>query len=220
MKTILASFTVLILLFPNSVLGQFKHDIGMKVNSNEYERFQLEYRWHPNEKWAFTTAFTYGTRFDYYTYSHVAVEDSLITYYTNTGETISYNISVGAMRKLNFMKHNYYYLGANIGVGGLRDRNSSYRNTYTLDSTALTYGVYQPGEDVDGWDTHNSYNSFSTVSRVYLGADVPILDRLSLNMEAGIWANMSFYQNNSVYFNSRLYASAGLRYRFGRDLKE
>jgi len=220
MKTYLASIATIVLFLPTISFAQFNHDVGLKISTNEYERFHLEYRWHPNETWALTASLVYGDRYDYYSYSNREIVDSTMEIFSNSGQTKSYNLSVGALRKLTFMKHNYYYIGGNVGAGRVIERHSSYRELYFLDSTALTYGVYQPGEQIEGSEAHANYNLFTVTSRLYLGADVPLLDRLTLNMECGLGAALSFYPNSSVYLNSRLYASAGLRYRFGRDLKE
>lgn len=162
----------------------------------------------------------YGDRSYYYSNSDRELEDSTIEVFTNTGRTKNYNLSVGALRKLTFMKHNYYYVGGNVGAGQVIQSYASYRGLYFLDSTALANGAYFTGEQIDGSEEYRNFNLFSMTSRVYLGADVPILDRLTLNMECGIGASLSIYPNSGVHVNSRMHASAGFRYRFGAALKE
>lgn len=220
MRTYLARIAAIIILLPSNSFAQFKHDIGLKLSTNEYERLHVEYRWHANENWALTATFVYGERFDFYSFTDPEVGDSTIEIFTNSGQTKAFNLSLGVIRKLTFMKHNYYYVGGNLGAGQTREWHTESRGLYFLDSTALTYGVYQAGEAIEDSELYFGRDLFSMVTKLYLGADVPILDRLTLNMECGIGSNLSVYPNASLYFTSRVYAAAGLRYRFGRDLKE
>lgn len=42
MKTYLVSIATVVLLLPTNLFAQFNHDIGLKVSTNEYERFHFE----------------------------------------------------------------------------------------------------------------------------------------------------------------------------------
>lgn len=217
MKT-LFKITLFCLLFtPINAFAQFKHDLGIKGTNLDTERLQLEYRLHKNENWAFTGTFGYAGS-GYRTSYAEGLLPGDTTYQTiyNMYQRSFYSLSVGGLRKFSFMKHNFYYAGATIGARFENYNSSTNISVYDLDSSfspSYWYGYYaapfEPGT------SEYNYSALAMTSKLYVGANVPIVDRLSFTVEGGFNYSLEARTN---YFRSSLafYTSFGLRYNFGR----
>ncbi len=197
--------------------AQYKQDIGLKIGYDPVDRYQLEYRWHANEKWSFVASANYG---NVNHFSNVAypISDTVIAYNFHNYNTRYVGGSIGVQRRLNFMKHNFYYVGATIGGGGINRDFRTFKTTMKVDSAAGAFYPY--GDVVSEEESVVRSNDFFTKTKLYLGADVPIVNRLSLNCELGLnfgVSKWSAYSFNSYVFEMFLVANAGLRYRFGKD---
>lgn len=114
------------------------------------------------------------------------------------------------------MKHNFYYAGATIGARFENYNSSTNISVYDLDSSfspSYWYGYYaapfEPGT------SEYNYSALAMTSKLYVGANVPIVDRLSFTVEGDFNYSLEARTN---YFRSSLafYTSFGLRYNFGR----
>lgn len=223
MKT---GIVVLFTLIGSSVFAQtqYKHDLGLRLGSNGEERFQLQYRMHPNEKWAFGATATVGSTGSGNSSFSLEPGDSTYTSYSYNYNNMFYGVTFDAVRKLNFMKHNYYYAGASLGVTSLQRSYNSISARYEavyLDST----NTYMPaiGDLLESESTQTLSNGIMGRSRIFVGADVPIFDRLTLNVEVGFDAALTRIVYPSaepfvfMYGSFTGFVSGGLRYRFGKS---
>ena len=201
---------------PQTTNAQFKHDIGLKFNVFDQERVELEYRWHPNEQWNFLGGITAGTRNWYYADSYDLTDTTVMVdnYYNYRNY---YGVSVGASRNLNFMKHNFYYVGSKLGFGMMQGWVGETSLEY-LESDMLT-STFSYGEPLSYSTVRDQQRGYFGTARLFVGADFPILDRLHLKVELGGLLNMMSYKyNGSAYVLGQINmtATAGLRYNFGK----
>jgi len=219
MKTFFVGIASFFFLLPSTSLAQYNHDIGLKVSTNEYDKFQMEYRWHPNNKWAFTGTVNFGKLYwSDQNWSSIK-GDSTIAYVDQNSITKAFTVSIGALRKFHLMEHNFYYAGANIGYGGAVNDFATYRNVYLVDSTQLFFGEYFQTNVLDRTETHQRTNYHLATTRLYLGADVPIFGRFSLNVETGYRGMLAMSSQNIGIFDLQFFATGGLRFQFGGKAK-
>jgi len=198
----------------------FKHDIGLKISSWQPERFQLQYRYHFNESWAFSANAYVGTESIYFSDGDYLIQDSLYEMNSSEYRYNTYGVEFGAIRKLNFMKHNFYYVGASAGFGGATRSSHYNRMVFTVkdaDPTMPAAPFPYLDEVVDSEYSATIDNAMAAKSKLFVGADFPILDRLSFNCELGMMMNFEFYAKDKFnYFTGAGYFSGGLRYNFGK----
>lgn len=220
MKTFLKFALVGLVLTPMTAFSQYKHDIGLKLSSFERENLQLEYRWHANEKWAFTANLMYGIEGNRYYYENLLPGDTTFESVSNQYLSRNSSISIGAVRKFSFMKHNFYYVGAAIG-GGYQVRTfTTYENVYELDPSVPTsppYFFYYSGDGpIETTKYEDKYSNYSLISRLYFGVNVPIIDRVAVNFEGGMRNEIGGVYNSFVRVDFGFYGTVGLRYNFGK----
>lgn len=213
MKTIFSIALGCFLFAPATGFSQYKHDIGIKLNTTPEERFQLEYRWHVNEKWSWSAAVNAGSRGDYY-YGERWDSDS--TYIANSSMVQNNYFSgmIGINRRFNFMKHNFYYAGAMLGGGSRSQQWNVWEGKYLIADSTANQPPF-PYEPMEQTYTATVRNFVTFNSRLYLGGDFPILDRLSLNVEAGLFCSVESFQIFR-YFYLNAFVTGGLRYSFGK----
>lgn len=202
------------LFLPLSGISQYKHDVGLKINTTPEERFQFEYRWHQNEKWSWSASLNFGSRGDYF-YGERWDSDSTYLAQSSTVMNNYFSGAIGVNRKFTFMKHNYYYAGAMIGGGTRSQHWSIWEGKYSIaDSTTNQPPFpFEPMQETYSATVRN-YATFNT--RLYLGGDFPILDRLSLNVEAGLFCNLETVETFRYFYLSG-FVTGGLRYSFGKE---
>lgn len=220
MKKYLTFLLLLCALNSNAQTTNFRHDIGIKLSTNQPERFQLQYRFHASEKWAYSANAYFGIRNSYYSNGDYIIQDSIYEINSLQLQYHSYGIDFGAIRKLSFMKHNFYYVGGSFGVGATTRSQHYSRMTYETSSgsPAPPYGVYPLLENLIDSE-HNTIigNSMNVNTRLFIGADVPIVDRLTFNFELGIAGSLEVNtQDQFAIIEIPGYLTGGLRYRFGK----
>lgn len=196
---------------------QFKHDIGVRFSSDDEERLQLQYRWHKSDKWAFGVTASYG-QYGNGNYS-LQLEDGDTTYIANSYyyDFQHYSLMVDVVRKLSFMKHNFYYVGASIGGGAIQRNYNSYWARYEAAGDASSSLFPNVGEEIESERYYDHGGGVSGRARLYVGADVPILDRLTFNLEVGTGLAIARYDSSfSGYSYWSGSVTGGLRYRFGK----
>ncbi len=222
MKTLIALLLLLVTIPSYSQSTDFKHDFGLRLSTYQPETFQLQYRFHLNEKWAFSASAHFGSRSRYYNEGEYLIQDSLYELYSTAYHQRTYGIDLGAVRKLSFMKHKFYYVGGSVGVGTTAYSTHNERMVYTpiLTDPTFTYGIGIPppiDEIVDSEYHATVRNTLHVKSRLFTGVDVPIVDRLTFNFELGIMFDMEFdNMYHVVYGNIPGYLRGGIRYRFGK----
>lgn len=217
--------TVLMLSLTYTSFSQtsFKHDIGLKLSTYQPESFQLQYRYHLNEKWAFSASAHFGIRSTYNDYGAYVSSDSS-TYELRSTEFRfhTYGIDFGAIRKLNFMKHNYYYVGGNAGVGAITRVRHNSRTLYEPNTDSGFSNSFFPLHPLIGEILESEYNvaisnAMNVKARLFTGLDVPIVDRLIFNFELGLLFDMQFSGvDQFAILQIPGYLTGGLRYNFGK----
>ncbi|MDB2656590.1 hypothetical protein N9Y60_00895 [Crocinitomicaceae bacterium] len=223
MKTYIALLALTLSFTSYSQAPNFKHDLGLKLSTFQPESFQVQYRYHLNEKWALSANAYFGRRtFNSY-YGNYIVQDSIYESYSTQYSQNSYGIDLGAVRKLSFMKHNFYYVGGSVGVGVTTFSSNNRRTLYipVLPDPGVAYGYNFPPpiDQVIELDQSGYVNNTIHIkSRIFVGADVPIIDRLSLNVELGVALDVRQGFGSELFniWDVPGYASGGLRYRFGK----
>lgn len=222
MKAIIIT-VLLILGVQNTVQAQIqggKHDLGIRVSSFDQERFQLNYRYHKNEKWTFQVTGQYGSSGNSYYNEKYSLQDSTNYEISVSGYSYDhYGLSIGLRRNLSFMKHNYYYVGAGLGGGYTELVYSSFSALYEVEPSSDSYPVF--GDLLESEDERQITKGWHSTARIYTGLDIPILDRLSLNLELGILNNLtgmpeSSWMSNTIYG----YVSGGLHFNIGKSDSE
>lgn len=221
MKTAFAAILCVLTFNSFAQSPEFRHDIGLRLGSFDQEQFQLEYRYHFNEKWSFGARGYFGLYRSLTWDGGYLVKDSIFQSNNIEYQRMTYGISFGAQRRLNFMKHNYYYVGVNLGFGTTQVRNTYNRMVYVIDfdpsSPANAYSLPPVGDIIEKALTVDNDISLNLRNHLCVGADVPVLDKLSLNLEIGVISDLQF--PDGLYldqFQMMPYASGGLRYRFGK----
>ncbi len=198
--------------------SNFKQDIGLRVGTLDAERFQLDYRFHKSEKWSFTLTGYYGSRSNGFSNFGYVIPDSTFEIESSQFSRNSYGGSFGVQRQLNFMKHNYYYVGASLGGSSVAYRSFYRRSIYeTIENPQSSSPFPELGDEIESEDFSLLWNTFSINTRIYVGADLPLIDRLYLNFELGLIAE---YEVNNMhqfsYIHLPAYFTGGIRYRFGK----
>lgn len=222
MKTYVALIALILSCSTYAQTSSFKHDIGLKFSSYQPEKFQLQYRYHANEKWAFGVNGRFGTRATYYSNGDYLIQDSIYELFSTEYRVNSFGIDFNAIRKLSFMKHNFYYVGGSLGVGSTVRRTRDTRTVYEpmeMSPGQQWYGPPFIGEVIESETYVTLRNSMNFNSRLFVGLDVPIVDRLSFNFELGISLDAEVGntdQFNYVSLSVPGYVAGGLRFNFGR----
>lgn len=218
MKTLMVVFAALITYSANAQTTTAKHDIGIRLSSDRNESFQLQYRFHKNERWSFFVEGTYGGRSSG-TYSNQFVyPDSLFEVVSNNYNRSTIGLNFGAQRRLSFMEHNFYYVGASVGVG-TTIFESRYNRTLYLAEENEDPNVFFPNilDVVETESSRSTDNIVSVKSKLFVGADFPLVNRLNLNFELGMNADMDVYTTLPFStLNMHGYFVGGLRYQFGK----
>lgn len=221
MKTILITLITLSgISFSHAQTSDFKHDIGLRLSSNNYERYRLDYRYHKNERWTLSVGAYFGSN-NSFVYNGTYLNDTTYQAISHQFDMMSYGVSFGMQRKLNFMKYNFYYVGADLGVGAVSRKYTNSRFVYDVDPTSTDLIIFT--NLIEDEQNVNLSNALNVNTRLFAGADVPIVDRLALNLEIGLLSGVESSRINGIqttYFNLIAYASGGLRYRFGKNTSD
>jgi hypothetical protein len=220
MKTILIVIVAIGAFTTKAQSTYFKHDIGIRASSYNMERFRLDYRYHLSEKWTFSVGGYYGDQ-SHFSWNGAYLNDSTYESFTHQITLRAYGVTFGAQRKLNFMKHNFYYVGTDIGVGITNRKFTFSRFVFVPEGDQTSPSPFFPGigEVLENEFEVSSNNAFNLNNRLFVGADVPIVDRLSFNLEVGMVVNLESANYNGYstnYVDLLAFASGGLRYRFGK----
>jgi hypothetical protein len=218
MKTLLVFFAALITYSANAQTPNFKHDIGIRLSSDQNESFQLQYRFHKNELWSFFAEGTYGGRSSNTQNSQFIFPDSLYEAVFSDSRRSSFGLNLGAQRRLSFMKHDFYYTGASLGFYTSEYRSQYDRVLYLANEGQDPENPFPDIIDVLETETINtSYNSVGVKAKLFVGADFPLTDRLNLNFELGMNADYDIpTTQNFRTMNMNMYFLGGLRYQFGK----
>ncbi len=212
------NFTLLSFIFVTSVsFAQYKYDIGLKTSTNDFERLQLEQRFHFDSPWSLVVTMTTGAQSDGTHSQTLTYNDSLFDVNLYNSQIRNGGLKIGVQRKLGFFATDVFYAGASLGFGLQKQRDNYWSTTYS------NPGI---GENVPGFNSE--IVEVSSVSQMYesseinsqlalsFGMDVPISKRLSINAElgfAGMFSRSLTYDFSSLdLFGS---VSGGLRYQFG-----
>ncbi|GAB5416374.1 MAG: hypothetical protein Crog3KO_09880 [Crocinitomicaceae bacterium] len=218
MKTILIAIAALCAFSLSAQTSNFKQDIGLRIGTLDAERFQLDYRFHKNEKWSYTLTGYFGNKNNYYSNFGFVIPDSTFEIESSQFRRNSFGATFGIQRQLNFMKHDYYYAGASLGGGSVSYSSHYRRTTYAASEDSIYSGPFpQLGEELESESQTYVNNAFNINTRIYIGADVPIIDRLYLNFELGLIAELEINNVQQFsYISIPGYFSGGIRYRFGK----
>jgi len=224
MKATFAAFFCLMALNLNAQSLNPKYDIGLRIGSFQNEKLQLEYRYHVSEKWSLIGRVHIGVSQSIKTEGDYLIQDSLYQSFTNDFQRLSYGLSFGAQRRLNFMKHDFYYVGANLGLGTTRYRNTDVRMIYEpYFDQGISFSVFGPppvGEVLERETTVSLQNAINVTNHIYVGADVPLVNHLSVNLEIGVVSALEVLNSSDITLTTiqlAPFVSGGLRYSFGFD---
>lgn len=227
MKTALITIILFSALITSAQTSNFRHDIGLRFGSVEARNFELQYRFHKNEKITYTAGLQYGDRSNVISSSGYIYPDSLYQFNNYQFVRRSYGLTVGVQRHLDFMKYNFFYVGANVGVGISRFNETNSRMTYTVSEDQSTDNYYAQlpllDEIVESTLETSFTNGTNMNGTLFAGVDIPIIDRLSFNFEMGIMLDFetrSYNGQQTSISQMHLPITGGLRYHFGKYSKE
>lgn len=218
---------VSIILVGNSfpLFAQRNPDIGMRFNTNEYNRFQFEYR-HPFAEQAyFRVGLTMGFQ-NRFPYSRImSASDTLVTMREFNSYGRQYGLRFGIEKQIAFPFLSFH---ADLGVNyfSSTSRNASYY--HFLDSS----GVWNRINTYPGTNNDSSYTAMANDS--WLGADLsiglsfnfPVTENFIISFTGNYTGLLSTVvghkETNDVYdeffegsgTNLELYMSAGIGFRY------
>ena len=208
---------LLLLLFTLSWSGlfaQYNYDVGLKVSTNELERFQLEGRYHFKSPFSLLVFLSRGSELSYNRFQIPLQEDSLYAFQEDHVETTNHSIRIGVQRKLGFLATDAFYVGASLGMGHEKQYSRITSEQHVIDSIV---GHQTYSHDVSVVHLYENTRALKAELVLSAGMDVPLTNRFSVNAELGL---RTFYRKSlnseSSFLSQRMYVSGGLRYSFGK----
>jgi hypothetical protein len=225
MKMILKSMLFMCVILSSLTLSaQQSADLGVRVNTSDLNRLQLEFRKPLGEKYAFRLGATYGQLW-YYPWTSVSdASDTMVTSRTKEQSSLAFDLRFGIERKL---KWNYLSLHADLITGYYQYRRQSYDVYSVLDSNNNWSDPTFSG--LQGMDHNLSSATDHFVSVGLAGGisvDYPFAKRLILNLNASYIMAARFQFSHQEYndfsneypagnsFIYELYPSAGIGLRY------
>ncbi|MCR9172305.1 MAG: hypothetical protein NXI10_07445 [bacterium] len=221
---------ILFLLFVGFTLhGQeaFKHDIGFRINSFHQERFQMQYRFHKNERinWTIDAHFNEQA----VTNGRGEYDSQNTDQYILTSEEWReqyLGVNVGFQYKFFKMKYNFYYIGMKVGYthGFFRYIHDQIIYEYHQFESFYPFGkgggAYPKPKEITAvnyWESKKQNEYMQTCFNA--GGSFPIDHRLLLNVEVGWiagWEREEYSNATSYDGYFPWYASGGLLFQFGK----
>lgn len=201
----------------SSAVAQYKYDVGLRISTYELERFQLDGRYHFKSPYSILVSLTSGWYMDSERHEGQIHEDSLIYYSSTRVNESSNSLNIGVQRKLGLFETDMFYGGATIGLGYKKYSGWHSSGVYQIDSTQMNPSPVNFTSEVYSSETISSTRTLSAQLTLSIGMDVPLSERLYLNVELGlISAYRSLMNSSSSFFEQYMSFSGGLRYSFGK----
>lgn len=208
---------LLLLLFTLSWSGlfaQYNYDVGLKVSTNELERFQLEGRYHFKSPFSLLIFLSRGSEHRYNQFDIPIQEDSLYAFQEDRIKTTNHSIRIGVQQKLDFLATDAFYVGTSLGMGHEKQYSRISSEQYVIDSIV---GHQAYSHIVSSAHLNENTRALKVELVLSAGMDVPLTNRFSVNAELGL---STFYRKSlnseSSFLSQRMYVSGGPRYSFGK----
>lgn len=219
-----------LLFFSSQISAQSNPDLGVRLTTSDYSRFQLEFRKPLSEKYTFRIGSSLGLGNGYHYDVVSASNDSVVTMREKVQWGYYGDLRFGLERNLKWKN---FSLHADLILGYRRIEHQNWNSFSMLDSnnvwTSLNYDPYNSGNplDVAAKSTEHYFGGGLCAGISY---NIPLSNRFILNLNANYTGMVLFtvaYNETADLLNEfndgsgttfELYANAGigLRYVFGK----